>query len=158
MKYSSGNHNWACNANAVLPAVKNTRVEQRFAAHHTGLRSGHKTFFAQIDQRSKQLARFSPAEYSSGQHVYPDLVRNLPIRRIAFDDPAEKQQHDALVALADEMLQLQKDYAEAEREKQDQRHALKRRMDEVDAAIDKRVYNLYGLTEDEIKTIEAADK
>jgi hypothetical protein len=28
-------------------------------------------------------------------------------------------------------------------------------MDEVDTAIDKRVYNLYGLTEDEIETIEA---
>jgi hypothetical protein len=90
-----------------------------------------------------------------GLSILPEDVRCLPIRRINFDDPAEKQQHNALVALVDEMLQLQKDYAEAEREKEDRRHALKRRMDEVDAAIDRRVYNLYGLTEDEIKVVEA---
>ncbi len=52
-------------------------------------------------------------------------------------------------------LHPKKACTEAEREKEDRRHALKRRMDEVDAAIDKRVYNLYGLTEDEIKAVEA---
>jgi len=104
---------------------------------------------------SKLANRYFWISLGGGLHVYPDLVRNLPIHRINFDDPAEKQQHDALVALVEEMLQLQKDYAEAEREKEDRRHALKRRMDEVDAAIDKRVYNLYGLMEDEIKVIEA---
>jgi hypothetical protein len=88
---------------------------------------------------------------------HPELRLAHP-RRIAPAKSAEKQQHGALVALVDEMLQLQKDYAEAEREKEDRRHALKRRIDEVDAAIDKRVYHLYGLTEDEIKTVEAADK
>jgi hypothetical protein len=30
-------------------------------------------------------------------------------------------------------------------------------MDEADAAIDKRVYDLYGLTEKEIRVIEATD-
>jgi hypothetical protein len=85
---------------------------------------------------------------------HPELRLAHP-RRIAPAKSAEKHQHDALVALVEEMLQLQKDYAVAEREKQDQRHALKRRMDEVDAAIDKMVYNLYGLTEDEIKAVEA---
>ena len=54
------------------------------------------------------------------------------------------------------MLQLQKDYAEAEREKEDRRHALKRRIDEVDAAIDQMVYQLYGLAEEEIKVVEGA--
>jgi hypothetical protein len=73
-------------------------------------------------------------------------------------DPAEKQQHDEIVALVDEMLQLQKDYAQAEREKEGRRHPLKRRIDEVDAAIDRRVYNLYGLTEEEIQVVEAADR
>jgi len=97
--------------------------------------------------------------YGDFKAIFPELkgiyLEQFPIRTINFDDPAEKQQHDALVALVEEMLQLQKDYAEAEREKEDRRHALKRRMDEVDAAIDKRVYNLYGLTEDEIKAVEA---
>ncbi len=51
------------------------------------------------------------------------------------------------------MLGLQKEYAEAERHKEDRRHALKTRIDEVDATIDERVYELYGLTEEEIKIV-----
>jgi len=104
---------------------------------------------------SKLMTFYFRTVLGGGLHASPANVRRLPIRRINSDDPAEKQEHDALVALVDEMLQLQKDYAEAEREKQDQRHALKRRMDEVDAAIDKMVYNLYELTEDEIEAVEA---
>jgi hypothetical protein len=81
-------------------------------------------------------------------------VSQLPIRRINFDDQADRQRHDAIVALVTEMLQLQKDYAQAEREKEDRRHPLKRRIGEVDAAIDRLVYELYGLTEEEIAVVE----
>jgi type I restriction-modification system DNA methylase subunit len=81
-------------------------------------------------------------------------IIKFPIRRINFDDPADRQRRDAIVALVTEMLQLQKDYAQAEREKEDQRHPLKRRIGEVDAAIDRLVYELYGLTEEEIKVVE----
>jgi hypothetical protein len=84
-------------------------------------------------------------------------VKQLPIRRINFDDPAEKQKHDAVVALVEEMLQLQEDYAEADREKWDNRDTLKRRIDEVDAEIDALVYGLYGLADEEIKIVEKAN-
>jgi hypothetical protein len=98
--------------------------------------------------------------YGDFKAIFPELkgvyLEQFPIRTINFSDPTEKQQHDEIVALVDEMLQLQKDYAQAEREKEDRRHPLKRRIDEVDAAIDRRVYNLYGLTEDEIKLIESS--
>ena len=104
---------------------------------------------------SRLANRYFWISLGGGLHVYPDLIRNLPIRRIDFDDPKEKQQHDAIVVLVDEMLQLQKDYAEAEGAKEDRRHALKRRMEEVDAAIDQAVYQLYGLTEKEIKLAES---
>jgi len=83
-----------------------------------------------------------------------ETVEKLPIRRINFADPADRQRHDAIVALVTEMLQLQKDYAQAEREKEDRRHVLKRRIAEVDAAIDRLVYELYGLTEEEIAVVE----
>ena len=66
---------------------------------------------------------------------------------------ADTAQHDALVALVTEMLALQQEYAVAEREKRDERHALKRRIDEVDNAIDALVYVLYGLTAEEIKMV-----
>ena len=81
-------------------------------------------------------------------------VGQLPIPQINFKDKADKKRHDAIVKLVEEMLELQKDFAEAERQLDDQRHALKRRIDEVDKEIDKRVYELYGLTEEEIQVVK----
>jgi len=37
----------------------------------------------------------------------------FPIRRINFSDPAEKRQHDEIVQLVTEMLELHKEHAEA---------------------------------------------
>jgi type II restriction/modification system DNA methylase subunit YeeA len=52
------------------------------------------------------------------------------------------------------MLRLQKQHAEAEREKFNERHELKGKIDRLDAAIDALVYELYGLTEEEIRIVE----
>jgi hypothetical protein len=69
--------------------------------------------------------------FRHGYYAYnKQYIERLPICQINFADPTEKQQHDEIVALVDEMLQLQKDYAQAEREKEDRRHPLKRRIDE----------------------------
>jgi hypothetical protein len=104
-----------------------------------------------LDHLLKNISTSFRGGYFAANKQY---IERLPIRRINFDDPAEKQQHDAIVTLVEEMLQLQKDYAQAERAKEDRRHALKRHIDEVDAAIDRLVYELYGLTEEEIKIVE----
>ncbi len=85
-------------------------------------------------------------------------VGQLPIRRINFDNAAEKQQHDAIVALVEQMLQLQKEYAEASREKLPRADALKRRIDETDAAIDELVYRLYDLSAEEIRVVEQSSE
>jgi hypothetical protein len=93
--------------------------------------------------------------FRQGYYAYnKQYIEHLPIRRINFDDPADKQRHDVMVALVEEMLQLQKDHAEAEREKWDKRDILKRRTDDVDIQIDALVYELYGLTDEEIKIVE----
>jgi hypothetical protein len=82
-------------------------------------------------------------------------MKQLPIRRINFADPAEKKQHDEIVARVEEMLELQKEYAAAAREKfADRMDALKRRIDAVDAAIDAIVYRLYDLSAEEIRVVE----
>lgn len=85
-------------------------------------------------------------------------VGQLPVRRINFDYPAEKAQHDHIVALVTEMLALQKENAEAERRLDDKRHELARRIAEVDRAIDQAVYRLYDLTEAEISLVEGNDR
>ena len=78
--------------------------------------------------------------------------------RINFDDAAEKQQHDTIVALVEQMLQLQKEYAEASREKLPRADALKRRIDETDAAIDQLVYRLYDLSAEEIRVVAGKEE
>ena len=76
------------------------------------------------------------------------------IRCINFDDAAEKQQHDAIVAFVEEMLELQKEYAVAAQEKLPRADALKRKIDAVDAEIDAAVYRLYDLSAEEIRVVE----
>jgi len=81
-----------------------------------------------------------------------------PLRRIAFDDPADVARHDRMVALVEEMLRLQKQLAYAEAHKEDRRYDLVRQVARLDGQIDALVYELYGLTEEEIKVVEATDK
>ncbi len=83
-----------------------------------------------------------------------ETVERLPIRPINSDDPVDVRQHDKIVELVDEMLTLQKDYTEAESQKEERRHNLKRRIDQLDEAIDQLVYEMYGLKEEEIKIVE----
>ncbi len=88
-------------------------------------------------------------------HVQNSELETLPIRRINFADPAEKKQHDEIVARVGEMLELQKEHVEAERGKfRDKIDAHKRRIDAVDAAIDAAVYRLYDLSEEERRVVE----
>jgi len=81
-------------------------------------------------------------------------TRQLPIHRINLDNPAEKTTHDEIVRHIEEILALQKDLAAAEREKDDRRFRLQKRIAQVDHEIDRRVYALYELTEQEIKVVE----
>ncbi len=87
------------------------------------------------------------------------ISSSSPSAASIFSNPAEKKQHDDIVALVEEMLQLQKDYAEVARGKfAEKMETLKRRIDSVDAEIDRIVYQLYGLTEEEIKVVEGKSK
>jgi type II restriction/modification system DNA methylase subunit YeeA len=54
----------------------------------------------------------------------------------------------------EEMLDLQKQRQQAEAGKEDARFALQKRIQGLDEEIDRRVYQLYGLTEEEIKVVE----
>jgi hypothetical protein len=107
---------------------------------------------------SRLLNHYFVTFLKSTKKVFSEIqarqMAQLPIRRINFADPVEKQAHDELAACVDKMLALQKEYAEADRGLRDSRHDLKRRIDELDADIDRRVYTLYGLTDQEIQTVE----
>jgi hypothetical protein len=86
--------------------------------------------------------------------VKPKIISQLPIRTIDFSNPSEKAQHDKLVALVENMLELQKKHHEAKMEQD--KELYERQIKIVDAQIDRLVYELYGLTEEEIKVVEHA--
>ena len=90
--------------------------------------------------------------------INPETARQLPIRRINFDDPADVARHDRMVEMVEEMLRLQKEHAQADALKEDRRYDLARRIEWLDAEIDALVYELYGLTEEEIGVVEATDR
>jgi hypothetical protein len=83
------------------------------------------------------------------QYVLP-----IPIPNRHQDDPIDKACHDRIITLVNEMLALQREYAAAQRGFDDTRESLARRIAAVDAALDREVYALYGLTEAEIAIVE----
>jgi len=79
-------------------------------------------------------------------------LRKLPIRTINFNRPSDKADHDQMVNLVNQMLGLNKRLAEVKTPQV--KNVLKRQIEATDRQIDELVYNLYGLTEDEIKIVE----
>ena len=80
-------------------------------------------------------------------------IQQLPIRTINFNEPAEKSAHDKIVALVDSMLALHKSLALAQSPVEKQR--LKKYIKSTDDGIDKLVYDLYGLSQEEIRIVES---
>ena len=76
----------------------------------------------------------------------------LPIRTVDFSDPGEKGHHDKMVSLVERMLDLHKRLAKAKNPNEKDR--LQREIDAADRQMDQLVYELYGLSEEEIKIVE----
>ncbi len=79
-------------------------------------------------------------------------LKQLPIRTIDFTDSADVARHDKLVALVERMLTLHQQRAAAQTETDQQ--IFQRQIDATDKMIDALVYELYGLTEEEIALVE----
>lgn len=98
---------------------------------------------------------FFVSKLGGGLHVYPDDVKKLPICKIDFSNKKEKQKHDELVKLADRMLKFNKDLQKLDPIlDEDEYKELKSEIEKTDRQIDEGVYKLYGLTPEEIKTVE----
>ena len=76
----------------------------------------------------------------------------LPIRVINFSNKTDKERHDRMVKLVEQMLELHRQLAAA-RTPQEQT-ALERQIAATDTQIDRLVYDLYGLTGEEIAIVE----
>ncbi len=83
-------------------------------------------------------------------------LRRLPIRTIDFSDKKDKARHDRVVELVERMLDLHKKLPAAKTPHEKDR--LEREISATDKVIDALVYELYGLTEEEIKIVEREGK
>jgi hypothetical protein len=97
----------------------------------------------------RQLLPKLRGDFYEPSYVY---FKEFPIRTINFADTAEKAAHDKMVELVEQMLEVKKQLqaARTDRDKtfyQDRCAAL-------DRQIDRLVYELYGLTGEEIKIVE----
>ncbi len=77
----------------------------------------------------------------------------LPIRTIDFFDSNQKSLHDQVVALVEQMLGLHQRLSEAK--SPTERTFLQRQIGATDHQIDRLVYELYDLTNEEINIVEA---
>ena len=79
-------------------------------------------------------------------------LKNLPIKNIDFSKPEERQSHDQIVKLVDNLLKLNKQLQATKLETQ--RQQIQRAIDHAEKKIDELVYGLYGLSKKEIEIIE----
>jgi hypothetical protein len=97
--------------------------------------------------------RQSATQMRGGYFSYESrFIRNLPIRIINISDPADKTRHHRMVKLVEQMLSLHKQLAAVKTP--DDKTRLQRQTDATDQQIDHLVYELYGLTEEEIRIVE----
>ncbi|MDD1779280.1 MAG: methyltransferase, partial [Candidatus Helarchaeota archaeon] len=91
-----------------------------------------------------------------GKEIFPKLnpqdILSIPIYKINFSDPDDVSRHDRMVSLVESMLALHKQFAAARLP--DEKERLQRQIQSTDRQIDRLVYELYGLTEEEIKIVE----
>ena len=83
---------------------------------------------------------------------FGQYLEGFPVRTIDFTDPTDIARHDHMVALVSQMLDLHARLA-AEGVPHE-KAALQRRIDQTDRQMDRPVYELYRLTEEEIKVVE----
>ena len=78
--------------------------------------------------------------------------KHLPLPKIDFANKSDVEKHDKMVTLVETMLQLNKRLRECS--VPSDTDMIKRQIEHTDRQIDQLVYELYGLTDDEIRIVE----
>ena len=81
-------------------------------------------------------------------------MSQLPIRTIDFSDHEDVARHDKMVALVERMLDLHRRLSESKTGHE--KTLLSRQIEATDGQIDALVYELYGLTDEEVAIVEEA--
>jgi type I restriction-modification system DNA methylase subunit len=98
------------------------------------------------------LVNYWYKSYFDNVNINPEQISLIPLRSIDFSKPVEISVHKRMVGLVERMLELnsllQKATFDSEKE------PIQRQIAAADKKIDSLVYELYGLTEAEIKIVE----
>jgi type I restriction-modification system DNA methylase subunit len=101
--------------------------------------------------------RQSATQMRGGYYSYESrFIRNLPIRTIALSNPTDKAHHDKMVELVERMLSLHKELVAAKTP--DDKTRIQRQIDVTDQQIDRLVYELYELAQEDTKVVEEKGK
>ena len=88
--------------------------------------------------------------------LYPwftkEQLADFPIKCLDFTNPADKARHDHIVKLVEQMLSAKEQLSRAKTDAE--RTRLEMLCNSLDRQMDQAVYELYGLTEEEIKVVE----
>ncbi len=91
-------------------------------------------------------------QIQNGYQLIFKYLGKIPIRTIDFSNSNDKAHHDKMVKLVEQMLTLHKQLATAKTDHD--KTIIQRQITTTDHQIDQSVYELYGLTEEEIKIVE----
>lgn len=109
---------------------------------------------------SRLIAFFIRRFYDEVNDAFPQIkveqLKTLPIPFIDLSDPTHKARHDRMVLLVEKMLTLHKQLMVCKTP--NEKTISERQMETVDQQIDRLVYDLYGLTDEEIKIVEEQTK
>ena len=87
-----------------------------------------------------------------GYHISPAALGKFPVYIPDFDRLADKTRHDRMVSLVSHILELNKYLPQAKTDQE--RRLIRQDIDATDVRIDALVYELYGLTAEEIAVVE----
>lgn len=94
--------------------------------------------------------------FRGGYYAYSrQYIEQLPIHSIDPDNPSDKAKHDQMVSLVERMLALHRQLNEAKMPQA--KTMLTRQIEATDRQIDRLVYELYGLSEAEIRIVEGIE-
>ena len=89
-----------------------------------------------------------------GFHTYPTTVRRLPIFDVFRATEPQRSLLDRVGQLATQLLKQRRDLRSA-RDPQQAAH-LKREVEATDRSLDRLVYQLYGLSDEEVELVESS--
>jgi type I restriction-modification system DNA methylase subunit len=101
---------------------------------------------------NSKLLNYYYREFFVTIDVLKNALLSIPISKIEFSKDSDKKTHEEIVSLVDKMLSLHKQLNESNFDSE--KEPIERQIKATDKKIDRLVYQLYGLTEEEIKVVE----